>query len=206
MNDAFSLIININNEPFAFFSAYIQEIGRCGRDGLPSTATLFYNRQDVAPNKSHLHSSMKEYCDLQSCRREFLINFFGFSVCSDRNRHICCDNCRKSCTCSLCNSCISHDVFEKKNVIEPLLKQWSAASLSAYFQSENALSSPIMPEVRTGLSKCLIDILSNSPRAYSAFDNIEKSFPFLKPVYVSNISNILDATVRRYDHSQACEQ
>ena len=91
-------------------------------------------------------------------------------------------------------------------MLEPLLKQWSAASLSAYFQSENAVSSPIIPEVKTGLSKCLIDILSNSPRAYSAFDNIEKSFPFLKPVYVSNIRKILDATVPRYDHSQACEQ
>ena len=42
MNDAFSLIININNEPFAFFSAYIQEIGRCGRDGLPSTTTHYF--------------------------------------------------------------------------------------------------------------------------------------------------------------------
>ncbi|WP_420574097.1 DNA helicase RecQ [Kordia sp.] len=78
---------------------YYQEIGRAGRDGLPSNTLLFHSYGDVIQLKKFAASSgnvevqlakldrMKEYADALSCRRKILLNYFGELISED------CGNC-----------------------------------------------------------------------------------------------------------------
>ncbi|CAG2201777.1 unnamed protein product [Mytilus edulis] len=89
--------------PPSTMETFVQEIGRCGRDGEPSSATLFYNNTDLC--STNLNEKMKMYVKNTSiCRRQVLLNHFEAEVDKTRNAHNCCDICRRTCQCSLCIS------------------------------------------------------------------------------------------------------
>jgi ATP-dependent DNA helicase RecQ len=98
---AFGMGINKSNVRYVVhmdmpknIEGYYQETGRAGRDGLPSATLLLFSAGDAFklqnfariednPGQSRIMlkklDDMVKYCQLQSCRRKYLLNYFNES-------------------------------------------------------------------------------------------------------------------------------
>jgi len=87
---------------------FYQQIGRAGRDGLPSSSLLLYSAGDLQkirfffgeaadPEKSEkLLQGMVSFATAHTCRRQALLSYFGENYIPQEGSECCCDICTSS--------------------------------------------------------------------------------------------------------------
>ena len=88
----------INFGPSQNLESYVQESGRCSRDGQPGTCIILY----LGNMLSTCAKDIRDYVASESCRRELINSYFDQTNTSQTTKpsgHECCDNCAKECTC-----------------------------------------------------------------------------------------------------------
>lgn len=110
---------------------YYQEIGRAGRDGLKSECILFYTYADARKHQFFINqiedyelraraeqklNEVLSYCDLSSCRKKYLLKYFGEELLRDN--------------CEACDSCLkTKEYFDAtiiaKKILSAILRTYS---------------------------------------------------------------------------------
>ena len=84
----------IHYKPPTSLEKYFQETGRAGRDGLQSTAVLFYNNTDIRKNRPGIEKNIITYCQNTSrCYRAIMLEYFGYAPSENVEKGCCCDVC-----------------------------------------------------------------------------------------------------------------
>lgn len=84
---------------------YFQEPGRCGRDGLLGSATIYYNSYDVSTAKKYVAINVSQS---NKCKREIILS----SVLWVQATHTCCDFHQEHFKCKDRNLISASQMFE----------------------------------------------------------------------------------------------
>ena len=89
----------INFCPSRNLESYVQESGRCSRDGTPGKCVILY----LGRMLNFCSKEMRDYVATQTCRRQYINTYFDSSnsaTCTQKPvGHTCCDNCALTCKC-----------------------------------------------------------------------------------------------------------
>ncbi len=135
---------------------------------------------------------MRDYCRLTTCRRRYIMEYFGFEMEEVTPLHMCCDNCSKDCKCIECkgHDKETQDACEKQEC-DPVCTSYAKSMLEFYFLSENDVTQAPIPEAQTGLSQQFADELARCADVYCDASMLKIKFPYVNERYHSNIAVIL---------------
>ena len=217
---AMGLGVNIRNirkvihiTPPRTLEAYYQEVGLAGRDGLPSTATLYYNNSDIASNLN-VDRKMVNFCKSDNkCLRKQLVDHFGTKrKLAKDEKHNCCVVCRKSCNCYMCLSYSNSGLTrvsiggDQINIPDEVTAKVPVRIVAEGDRRKiadelHALRLRIGSRRRhrfvgislsTGLSKTLIDEIANNVDFITDVNSLEEPFPIWDASHASEIMSIID--------------
>lgn len=145
--------------------AYVQESGRCGRDGMNATAELYFTGKDFTESFGPTES-MKNYCKNEStCRRQQLMEHFDTlgSILRPIQDHECCDVCACKCDCVDCSNkqCCIDEAQDEISSVTPAQKRMMTAEIK-YYRSQCCPMDHCMlfgVEIVSKIPDCIIDII-----------------------------------------------
>ena len=163
-------------------------------------ATIYCNASDLASNVAHMSDEMRMYCKTKQCRRQVLMQYFGFEAVSVDPKHLCCDNCSESCSCEDCQHLqdpeLILDEFAAALCSTPVEPNEEAITtirrtLENYFKSENSVVNEPLPELLTSLCASLASEIA------SDYVNIKHhqrliNYEHVRECYAENILGIVN--------------
>ncbi len=191
---------------------YFQEAGRCGRDGQQSEAIVFYNSTDISAGKKHLTHTMRNFVQESNCKRQFILNYFGYKVPKrSLPDHTCCDGYKCTCDdCLLPNVSMLFDDFEMSGDVlsasEPLPDE-AHIHRALNDQEESEIRNKLEQfrltlhgcgrscvggiELATGFSIGLIDEALKQATSLESVDDVLAKLPVFSYEHAKNIYDIV---------------
>lgn len=183
------MIINRRNNLLCL--AFMQEIGRAGKDGLPCSSTVLFNASHISSNVREMSEAMKHYCRSADCRRSLLAYYFGYEYEVFQCRRACCDNCMAKCACSECAILVNDNVRTDNEIalcsgIDNCMKvdEKLVETIKCLFNTINDEYScfskcSLKPELYTGLCDSLATLIAQNALKYVSSQTISNDFPFI---------------------------
>ena len=181
---------------------YVQETGRGGRDGAPTTVTLFYKKADLS-GAAHITEVMRKYCtNTKDCRRQVLMRQFTEDEIEVPScHHKCCDVCAIVCMCDECNTLNTSPCALKLQpsaptslLLPPNIRQELRTKLQSYRMhlQQNVAPATLLVGIDTctGLTKkCIDTIIQNALSITTPEDLIDLGITSLE--YCTSICQII---------------